>query len=293
MSFETSLIASNAVTPSGPDLALQSSVSPASAAMSAEVEQARKDGDTLGGVVEVVVHGLPPGLGSHVHWDRKLDAELARALANGLGVQPSVLPFAAGENMSDDLRNMVWRGHYLGWGPADVLLHVPVDRPLIESSPQVEIFGPYWRERVVIARDLSVIPKLDSLDDLKNRRIAVPGLSLAGWLMIGAENGRLREQLQTDMGNGVDAAQMLRRGEVPVAAGLRSELESILRDDPRYAITPLPIPRAPRDGWAVGMAVKRSATDLARALQGSLNDLAEQGRLREIFATGGLAWQKV
>jgi ABC-type amino acid transport substrate-binding protein len=195
--------------------------------------------------------------------------------------------------MSDDLRNMVWRGHYLGWGPADVLLHVPVDRPLIESSPQVEIFGPYWRERVVIARNLSVVPKLDGLDDLRNRRIAVPGLSLAGWLMIGAENGRLREQLITDMPTGVDAAQQLLKGDVPVAAGLRSELESVLHDDARFAITPLPIPRAPRDGWAVGMAVKRSAGDLARALQGGLNDLAQQGRLREIFASGGLTWQQV
>jgi len=56
----------------------------ASALMSEEVEQARKDGDTLGGVVEVVVHGLPPGLGSHVHWDRRLDARLAAAL---MGIQ--------------------------------------------------------------------------------------------------------------------------------------------------------------------------------------------------------------
>src|SRR6185369_16895902 len=51
-----------------------------SAAMVAEVDAARRDGDTLGGVVEVVVHGLPPGLGSHVHWDRRLDARLAGAL---------------------------------------------------------------------------------------------------------------------------------------------------------------------------------------------------------------------
>src|SRR6478736_4877083 len=41
------------------------------------IDQAHKDGDTLGGVVEVVVHGLPPGLGSHVHWDRRLDSRLA------------------------------------------------------------------------------------------------------------------------------------------------------------------------------------------------------------------------
>ncbi|MGI8985320.1 MAG: chorismate synthase, partial [Nocardioidaceae bacterium] len=55
-----------------------------SAAMVAEVDAARKDGDTLGGVVEVVVSGLPPGLGSYAHWDRKLDARLAAAL---MGIQ--------------------------------------------------------------------------------------------------------------------------------------------------------------------------------------------------------------
>jgi chorismate synthase len=54
--------------------------SAASAAMLAEIDAARKDGDTLGGVVEVVLYGLPPGLGSHVHWDRRLDGRLAGAM---------------------------------------------------------------------------------------------------------------------------------------------------------------------------------------------------------------------
>ncbi|MDX2375379.1 chorismate synthase [Microbacterium sp. LRZ72] len=51
-----------------------------SARMVEEVDAARKDGDTLGGIVEVLAYGLPPGLGSHVHWDRRLDARLAQAL---------------------------------------------------------------------------------------------------------------------------------------------------------------------------------------------------------------------
>ena len=51
-----------------------------SEAMVAEVDAARKDGDTLGGIVEVLAYGLPPGLGSHVHWDRRLDGRLAQAL---------------------------------------------------------------------------------------------------------------------------------------------------------------------------------------------------------------------
>lgn len=55
-----------------------------SAAMAEEIEKARLDGDTLGGVVEVLVYGLPPGLGSYVHWDRRLDSRLAGAL---MGIQ--------------------------------------------------------------------------------------------------------------------------------------------------------------------------------------------------------------
>jgi chorismate synthase len=52
--------------------------------MEAEIAEAHRDGDTLGGVVEVVAYGLPPGLGSHVHWDRRLDSKLAGAL---MGIQ--------------------------------------------------------------------------------------------------------------------------------------------------------------------------------------------------------------
>jgi len=47
---------------------------------------------------------------------------LAQALAESLGVKLSLLPFHADDSMNDDLRHMVWRGHHLGYGPADVLL---------------------------------------------------------------------------------------------------------------------------------------------------------------------------
>ena len=58
--------------------------SSASTAMQGEISAAQSDGDTLGGVVEVVAHGVPVGLGSHVHWDRRLDSKLAAAL---MGIQ--------------------------------------------------------------------------------------------------------------------------------------------------------------------------------------------------------------
>ena len=48
--------------------------------MKTAIEEARRQGDTLGGVFEVIVYGLPPGLGSHVHWDRRIDGRLAQAM---------------------------------------------------------------------------------------------------------------------------------------------------------------------------------------------------------------------
>lgn len=55
-----------------------------SAAMVAEIESAHQEGDTLGGVFEVIVENVPIGLGSHVHWDRRIDARLAGAI---MGIQ--------------------------------------------------------------------------------------------------------------------------------------------------------------------------------------------------------------
>ena len=55
-----------------------------SARMVAEIDRAHDDGDTLGGVVEVLAYGVPPGLGSYTHWDRRLDSQLAAAL---MGIQ--------------------------------------------------------------------------------------------------------------------------------------------------------------------------------------------------------------
>jgi ABC-type amino acid transport substrate-binding protein len=219
-----------------------------------------------------------------------IDVEIGRALAKALGVGYAPMPFNADENMNDDLRNLVWRGHYLGFGPADVLLHVPVDRPLMASNPRVEIFGPYWRERIVIARDLQKVPVMESLAAFKGQRIGVPGQTLAGWLLIGAEGGAYREQLLTRWKDGTEAAAALQRGEVAAAAGLASELESTLAGDARFAIEPLPLPRM-RDGWAVGMAVKKEATDLAQALQAAVNQLAESGMLRDTFAKAKVAWK--
>jgi len=239
-----------------------------------------------GRLVVAVYQDMPPfSIGGE-----GVDVDLARALAKALGLELSLLPFAAGENMDDDLRNMVWRGHYLGHGPADVLLHVPVDAPLMRNNPRVAIFAPYYRERLVMARDAKRVPKAESRADFGGQKVAVAGQSLAGWLMIGADGGAWREQLVTTSKDGAAAARALLQGEVAAAAGLMSEIESVVGGDPRFVIEPLPVPRM-RDGWVVGCAVKKESTDLVQAVQGAIATLAGNGELARIFAKAKLSWR--
>jgi chorismate synthase len=73
-----------------------------SAAMISEIESAHSDGDTLGGVCEILAYNLPPGLGSHVHWDRRLDARLAGAM---MGIQA-----IKGVEIGDGFRTATRRG---------------------------------------------------------------------------------------------------------------------------------------------------------------------------------------
>ena len=240
-----------------------------------------------GTLVAAVYRDMPPFQDK----GQGIDVDIAAALADALGVKLSLLPFPAGEDMDDDLRNMVWKGHYLGFGPADVMLHVPVEKPVMEANPQVRIYAPYWRDRVMIARRLDQLPHLETLAQLNGRSVAVPGQTLAGWLMIGADGGAYKQQLTTTWKDGVEAAQALKRGEFAAAAGLESELESVLAGDPRFVITPLPTLSNSRDGWAVGLAVKKDATDLAVALQAAVDGLIADRKIQQIFAKGNVAWR--
>lgn len=96
----------------------------ATEAMVAAIDQAKEQGDTLGGVFQVIAEGLPQGLGSHVHWDRRLDGKLAQALMSipgikgveiGIGFGGSALP---GSQVHDEIFYSAQQGFYHGTNKA-------------------------------------------------------------------------------------------------------------------------------------------------------------------------------
>jgi ABC-type amino acid transport substrate-binding protein len=216
-----------------------------------------------------------------------IDIDLADALAKKLGLKLSLLPFPAGENLNDDLRNMVWKGHYLGYGPADVLLHVPVDRMLMAQNDKVEIFAPYHRETVRLVRDIRKVPNFDGLDSMAGKKIGVEQVSISAVLMLGAEDGKFREDVKL-YPSATDALEKLKAGELDGVLATRSEIESVLRSDPNFQTSEIMFPRLPPKGWVVGMAVKKDDVELINLLRDMTNELIASGEMTKIFARHGV-----
>lgn len=220
-----------------------------------------------------------------------LDVSLAQALAKQLQLTPSFLPFDAGENMGDDLRNMVWKGHYLGYGPADVMLHVPVDKYFMEENRQAFIFAPYAREHLVVLHNPKTLPQVYNPEDLEGKKIAVEQGTGAASAMLGYHGGLLRNQVVLYK-SGIDAAKTVLSGQSDAAFVYLAQAEAAVfamkleRKD--WAYSKLTLPGVPPNGWPLGMAVKADNKELAGLLDKALDDLRKSGELLKVFQSHGL-----
>ena len=216
-----------------------------------------------------------------------IDVDLAEALAKKLGLKLALLPFPAGEELGDDLRNMVWKGHYLGYGPADLMMHVPVDRRLMAQQDKVEIFAPYYRETVRLVRSKETVPRYEGIDSMLGKDIGVEKVSLAAVLLLGEGDGKFRDHVRI-YPTATDALQDLKAGKLAGVLAHRSEIESVVGADSRFDLQQVQFQRLPPQGWVVGMAVKKEARDLAEALQQAAAELTASGEMARIFAKHGV-----
>lgn len=220
-----------------------------------------------------------------------LDVSLAEALAKQLGLKLALLPFDAGENMNDDLRNMVWRGHYLGYGPADVMLQVPVDRYLMNENRQALIFAPYMRQVPTLLFDARRVADVRSPEDLKGLPLAVERGAGQASLLMGYGGGLLRNQVSVQL-SGPAAAQQVIEGKAAAAYVTRAQAESVLAAlNPRpdhFRLTELVLGNIPDRGWPVGMAIKASHKELGQALEQAMQQMRSSGELLSLFRQQGL-----
>lgn len=225
-----------------------------------------------------------------------IDADIARAIAAKLGVTAEIVGYNADEDMNDDLRNMVWKGHYLGAQPSDVMMHVPVDEYLARANDKVRIFGAYHRETLALARNPERIPKPPSgsaavaLEVFTREKIGVETTSLADSFLLSVLNGRLRDNV-VHFKTVAEAARAMTEGRVSAVLAQRAELEAALQGQTRMVIDTPHLPELKMDGWPLGMAVKVEDQALAEAIGTALAELKRDGSIAAIFKRYGISHQ--
>ena len=227
--------------------------------------------------------------------EKGIDVDLGKALAAKLGLKAQIVGFKAGEDMSDDLRNMVWKGHYLRGNPADVMMHVPVDPILAKANDKVRIFAPYHHEVMAMARIASRVPAPNgsaaiALEVFTREKIGVEGESLADSFLLSTLRGRLNDNVVHFHSIG-EAVKALRDDRLSAVMAPRGEIEGALLGDTRFAVDEVKIGELNPKSWPVGMAVKAEAGDLATALGNALAELQQDGTVSAIFKRHGITLQ--
>ena len=225
-----------------------------------------------------------------------IDIEIGKELARRMGMEPEVIEYTADEDMSDDLRNMVWKGHYLGTRPADVMLHVPVDKYLADNNEQVRIFAPYHVESLAVARDPRRIPPVTgsaarALEAFTREKIGVETASLADDFLMSVMNGRLRQNV-VHFTTVAQAVQAMKQGQIGAVMAARTEVESAVGTGTAYEISAVTMPELRIKGWALGLAVKAGNDPLAEALGKAMQEIDRDGTLAKIFTDNGVTLQK-
>lgn len=223
-----------------------------------------------------------------------IDAEIGEALAAKLGLKARVMPFDADENMSDDLRNIVWRGTLFGYGPADVMMHAPIDDYLIKNENKVLFVAPYAREEIFIARNSEKLPTLDSLEPFGTGqfKIGAEVASISSEVLAGGD-GRAYINNLVNFKSPYLAVEAMLKGEVDAVMATRAELEGALFNKPgadKFIVAKARHNSLPAQGWPVGLAVKAANKDLAKALVTAIEELRASGEIEKIFAKHGVRY---
>jgi len=232
---------------------------------------------------------------------RGVDVDLAATLAEGLGLKLELLWAVPGEKLDDDLRNFIWKGHYLRPEVlADLMLRVPYDRDYSNKrnevdelvNDQVVMFGPYQRERWLVVHDSRRLPIVDSIGVFRFNPIGVELDSVPSFYLSSVFGGQLSRNTKHFVSTAA-AFEAMQDGEVDAVMALRGELEWLLFEaaDPALKASDNTYPTLGQPTWDIGMAVHQSNRQLSHAIEQQIEVMVADGRLKALYARYGLSYE--
>ncbi len=220
-----------------------------------------------------------------------IDVDLARAIADGLGVRLDAAELTADESVDDDLRNAVWKGGLLGFTACDLMMHVPYDRVFAGRNDQVAIVAPYYRESFALVCGNTVSDCEVPPPQLKGKRLAAELDSIPDFYLLGSFGGVLKQDVDHYL-TGTDAMAALIAGKADAVMASRAQIETMLADGAAPSIRRRrgPLPAMFSSGWDIGMAVKENSRSLGDAVEEIMSGMTTSGELAAIFGRYGVSY---
>lgn len=215
-----------------------------------------------------------------------IDVEIARLVAEDLGVEPRFRFVAAGETLDADLRNNVWQGPVVGGGVVNVMMRVPYDSAYACRVDQVDFTGQYAAETLAIAYAEAAYPDSPPVPAyFRFDSVAVENDSLADFYLSGLAGGALGANIHRypTMAEGMAA---LARGEVKAAMGPLAQLE--FGAGQGIAVHRPPLPGLARGTWTLGVGLHMRYRALGYRVDDAILMALDDGRIPAIFARYGL-----
>lgn len=220
-----------------------------------------------------------------------IDVDLARAIADRLGVRLDAAELTADESVDDDLRNAVWKGGLLGFTACDLMMHVPYDRVFAGRNDQVALVAPYYRESFALACGNAVSDCEAPPPQFKGKRLAAELDSIPDFYLLGSFGGVLKQDVDHYL-TGTDAMSALIEGKADAVMASRAQIETMLADGSAPSIHrrrgPLPAMFSP--GWDIGMAVKENSRSLGDAVEEIVSGMTASGELAAILSRYGVSY---
>ncbi|WP_298976923.1 ABC transporter substrate-binding protein [uncultured Roseobacter sp.] len=227
-------------------------------------------------------------------WDeggkpRGVDIEIARIIAEDLGVEARFNFVAAAENLDADLRNNIWKGALIGGQIANVMMRIPYDSAFKCRVEQVVFTGQYAAESIAIAYDKASYPEEKPVPAyFRFDPVAVENDSISDFYLSSFAGGQLAGKVSrfADMQAAMTA---LRDGQTMAAMGPLAQLEH--GADESVGIHQPPLAGFAVSRWTLGVAVNFRYRPLSYSVDDAIRYAIEDGRIPQIYADYGLTFQ--
>lgn len=222
---------------------------------------------------------------------RGIDVEIARQIAEEIGVEARFNFFQADENVDADFRNQIWKGALIGGQISNVMLHAPYNKDLQCRNEFVVLGGQYYNEQIATAYRTDVFDEPPTTPFYRFHKVGVENHTISAFYLENFTGGALLPNI-VHYPSRATAFNGLVDHSVDAVMDMQSVLEYFAHDAnaDHIAVDTPPLVNFSLNEWTLGVAVNFRYRELFYAVDGIIADMVGDGRMREIFANYGVAW---